>query len=40
MSSITLPSLTVEVFAGMMALTQSVISPADFAQVATRLGVG
>ena len=28
-----------EVFAGMMALTQSVISPADYAQVATRLGV-
>jgi hypothetical protein len=28
-----------EVFAGMMALTQSVISAADYAQVATRLGV-
>lgn len=28
-----------EVFAGMMALAQSVISPADFAEVATRLGV-
>jgi hypothetical protein len=28
-----------EVFAGMMALTQSVLSPADYAEVATRLGV-
>jgi hypothetical protein len=28
-----------EVFAGMMRLAQSVISPADYAQVATRLGV-
>jgi len=28
-----------EVFAGMMSLTQSVISPADYAQVANRLGV-
>jgi hypothetical protein len=28
-----------EVFAGMMALTQSVISPVDYAEIATRLGV-
>jgi hypothetical protein len=28
-----------EVFAGMMGLTQSVISPIDYAEVATRLGV-
>ena len=28
-----------EVFAGMLGLTRSVISPADYAQVATRLGV-
>jgi len=28
-----------EVFAGMMGLAQSVISPADYTQVATRLGV-
>ena len=28
-----------EVFAGMMGLAQSVISAADYAQVATRLGV-
>ena len=28
-----------EVFAGMLGLTRSVISPADYAQVAARLGV-